>query len=284
MCVLYVSADLDYYPKRSAANPLRRLADEAGLRDTESFARSFHILLMGLIIAASEGDTNAARRGKSVACLLIEQHRWGAAPLVLEPLGAQLNHERDPCIKPAAMQLLDLRVRWASAAMKNALDIVKRVDRLAVCFPRLWHLGLAHLACHTRKCPARDSHRRKLADYEALLGQGAGDDRRGPRLALGRGGAWSLAPAYDVIWAWQPGNLWLDSHQMSINGKRDGFTVADLHTVGRVAGLKRGRAEAILEEVGGVVASWREVADEVGVDERMAEQIARSHRLRLPAL
>ena len=48
---------------------------------------------------------------------------------------------------------------------------------------------------------------------------------------MDREGAWSLAPAYDVIWAWKPGNPWLDSHQMSINGKRDGFTVADLRAV-----------------------------------------------------
>jgi serine/threonine-protein kinase HipA len=101
---------------------------------------------------------------------------------------------------------------------------------------------------------------------------------------MDREGAWSLAPAYDVIWAWKPGNLWLDRHQMSINGKRDGFTVADLRAVARVAGLKRGRAEAILADVGAVVAGWTEVADEVGVDEQMVELIARSHRLTLPAL
>jgi serine/threonine-protein kinase HipA len=99
---------------------------------------------------------------------------------------------------------------------------------------------------------------------------------------MDRDGAWSLAPAYDVVWAWKPGNPWLDSHQMSINGKRDGFTVADLRAVAAVAGLKRGRAEAILAEVSAVVAGWSEVADEVEVDEAMAEQIARSHRLALP--
>lgn len=54
---------------------VRRLAEEAGLRDTESLARSFHILMKGSIIAASEGDTQAAQRGKSMASLLIEQHR-----------------------------------------------------------------------------------------------------------------------------------------------------------------------------------------------------------------
>jgi serine/threonine-protein kinase HipA len=100
---------------------------------------------------------------------------------------------------------------------------------------------------------------------------------------MDRQGAWSLAPAYDVIWAWKPGNPWLDSHQMSLGGKRDGFTVADLRAVAKLAGLKRGRAEAILAEVSAAVAGWPEIADEVKVEEQMAEQIARSHRLTLPA-
>jgi serine/threonine-protein kinase HipA len=99
---------------------------------------------------------------------------------------------------------------------------------------------------------------------------------------MDREGAWSLAPAYDVIWAWKPGNLWLDSHQMSINGKRDSFSVADLRAVADVAGLPRGRAKTILAEITGVVAGWRVLAEEVGVGEEMAEQIARSHRLALP--
>ena len=50
-----------------------------------------------------------------------------------------------------------------------------------------------------------------------------------------------------------------------------------------VAGLPRGRAETILAEIGDVVAGWRGIAEEVGVEEPIAEQIARSHRLKLPA-
>jgi AcrR family transcriptional regulator len=54
---------------------VRRFAEVAGLRDTETFARSWHILMKGSIIAATEGDTHAAQLGKSIARLLIEQHR-----------------------------------------------------------------------------------------------------------------------------------------------------------------------------------------------------------------
>ena len=52
-----------------------RLAEEAALRDPDSFARSWHILMKGSIISAAEGDAQAAQRARSMARLLIEQHR-----------------------------------------------------------------------------------------------------------------------------------------------------------------------------------------------------------------
>jgi AcrR family transcriptional regulator len=54
---------------------VRGLAEEAGLRDPDSFARSWHILMKGSIISAAEGDANAARRAQSMARLVIDQHR-----------------------------------------------------------------------------------------------------------------------------------------------------------------------------------------------------------------
>ncbi|UUY06207.1 HipA domain-containing protein [Svornostia abyssi] len=100
---------------------------------------------------------------------------------------------------------------------------------------------------------------------------------------MDRAGRWALAPAYDVTFAWQPGNRWLDAHQMTINGKRDGFTREDLRAVARLGGLKRGAADAILTEVTEAVRGWPEVAATVGVDEALAARIAAAHRLVLPA-
>jgi AcrR family transcriptional regulator len=54
---------------------IRTLAEEAGLSDPESFARSWHILMKGAIVSASEGDREAAQRAKSLARLLIVEHR-----------------------------------------------------------------------------------------------------------------------------------------------------------------------------------------------------------------
>jgi AcrR family transcriptional regulator len=58
---------------------VRGLADEAGLRDTENFARSWHILMKGSIIAAAEGDDAAADHAKAMARSLIERHREPAS-------------------------------------------------------------------------------------------------------------------------------------------------------------------------------------------------------------
>jgi AcrR family transcriptional regulator len=52
-----------------------RLAEEAGLRDVDSFARSWHILMKGSIVSAAEGDRDAAERARAMARLLIDQHR-----------------------------------------------------------------------------------------------------------------------------------------------------------------------------------------------------------------
>jgi AcrR family transcriptional regulator len=52
-----------------------RLASEAGLRDPELFARSWHILMKGSIVQAAEGDVDAGKTAQAMARLLIEHHR-----------------------------------------------------------------------------------------------------------------------------------------------------------------------------------------------------------------
>jgi serine/threonine-protein kinase HipA len=37
---------------------------------------------------------------------------------------------------------------------------------------------------------------------------------------------WSLAPAFDVTYSYNPTGSWTATHQMSMNGKRDGVALA----------------------------------------------------------
>jgi len=54
---------------------LRERAEAAGLVDVDDFARSWHILMKGSIISATEGDLQAAHRGQAMGRALIERHR-----------------------------------------------------------------------------------------------------------------------------------------------------------------------------------------------------------------
>ncbi|WP_202844566.1 type II toxin-antitoxin system HipA family toxin [Luteimonas saliphila] len=93
-------------------------------------------------------------------------------------------------------------------------------------------------------------------------------------------GRWSLAPAFDVSYSYNPDGAWTATHQMTLNGKRDGFTREDFRACAAVAGLKRGRDGKLLEEVLATVAQWPGFARDAGVDERQATQIGAVHRLR----
>ncbi|MGI8887192.1 MAG: TetR/AcrR family transcriptional regulator [Gaiellaceae bacterium] len=50
---------------------LQRLAADAGVADPEDFARRWHILMKGSIVAAGEGDREAARRAQAIGKLLL---------------------------------------------------------------------------------------------------------------------------------------------------------------------------------------------------------------------
>jgi AcrR family transcriptional regulator len=49
------------------------LAEQAGIADTDAFARQWHILMKGSIVAAHEGDRHAALRARDLGALLLER-------------------------------------------------------------------------------------------------------------------------------------------------------------------------------------------------------------------
>ena len=97
---------------------------------------------------------------------------------------------------------------------------------------------------------------------------------------MDKAGAWSLSPAFDVTYAYNPAGLWTRHHQMTINGKNDDFTREDFKAAAQVAGLKRGRSEAILTEVTDTVGEWPRYAKTAGVLGSQRDQITRTLRLK----
>ena len=92
-------------------------------------------------------------------------------------------------------------------------------------------------------------------------------------------GDWSLSPAFDMTHSYKPGEGWTQTHQMSINGKRDHFTRQDLMTVAETNDLKK--AEEVIQEVTEAVKQWPTFAKEASVSKQKIETISKDHRLAL---
>lgn len=129
--------------------------------------------------------------------------------------------------------------------------------------------------------PMRDLEEQYRRMVFNLVARNQDDHVKNIAFLMDRAGQWSLSPAFDITWSFNPAGDWTATHQMSVNGKRDQFTRADLLAVGRSAQLKRGRAEAIAEEVITAVRDWPRFATEADVPEDSTRQIQASHRLNL---
>jgi serine/threonine-protein kinase HipA len=88
---------------------------------------------------------------------------------------------------------------------------------------------------------------------------------------------WELAPAYDVTFAHNPKGEWTNQHLMSVNGRFNDITAADLLEVGSRFGV--GSAPALLEEVRAAMEKWPQFADAAGVSREVVTAIGKQHRL-----
>jgi serine/threonine-protein kinase HipA len=103
---------------------------------------------------------------------------------------------------------------------------------------------------------------------------------------MNRKGEWRLSPAFDVCYAYNPSGPWTSMHQMSLNGKRDKFELADLLDFGEFCGLKRPSAEKQVRELHDVTETWPDLARQAGVDEESIRRMQTTMRreLVLPSL
>lgn len=94
-------------------------------------------------------------------------------------------------------------------------------------------------------------------------------------------GEWRLSPAFDVTFAADSTNQWLNQHQMSINGKRAGIGRDDVLALAGAAGTKTPKAEEMIDRVQHVVAQWPQYAEKAGLDAETSERIGALHRVGL---
>lgn len=88
---------------------------------------------------------------------------------------------------------------------------------------------------------------------------------------MDRRGRWSLSPAYDMCFNYNPEGQWCRSHQMTINGKREDVTLKDLEEIASKNDIDNHRD--IIAEVADAIDQFQAVATENGVPDEMIRHI-----------
>ncbi|MBT4889864.1 MAG: type II toxin-antitoxin system HipA family toxin [Rhodospirillales bacterium] len=96
---------------------------------------------------------------------------------------------------------------------------------------------------------------------------------------MNQAGQWSLSPAYDLTYSYNSKGDWTNKHQMSLNNKRDNFTIEDLRAVAKGASMKRGLADSIYDQVKDAVRQWETIASDIDVMPEWITQISNNLRL-----
>lgn len=111
-----------------------------------------------------------------------------------------------------------------------------------------------------------------------IIGRNQDDHVKNIGFLMDKSGNWTLSPAFDMTYSYNPQGDWTSQHQMSLNDKRDNFAINDFKACAKNASMKRGRAEEIIQEVRAAVLQWKHFADESGVPPEIADSIAKAHR------
>ena len=97
-----------------------------------------------------------------------------------------------------------------------------------------------------------------------------------------RGDRWGLAPAYDLAYSYKPGSKWVNSHWMSLNGKRDDFVRADFYSLEKLSPLfSRSFINSVIDEIIEKVSGWEILATEAQVPSMLIDEVVQNLRLRI---
>jgi len=111
-----------------------------------------------------------------------------------------------------------------------------------------------------------------------IIGRNQDDHVKNIAFLMDKSGNWSLSPAFDMTYSYNPQGDWTSQHQMSLNSKRDDFAIDDFKACAKNVSMKRGRGEAIVHEVQTAVIQWKQFADKSGVPFDVADGISKTLR------
>lgn len=139
------------------------------------------------------------------------------------------------------------------------------------CNPRSYSYEQAFNVMRALRLPysqAQEMYRRMV--FNVVI-RNQDDHTKNISFLMDRQGKWTLSPAYDMGFAYNPKGGWTAQHQMSINGKFDDITRQDLLEFAKRNNIKE--ATEIIDRIAEVSSRWPLLARECEVPQPMIEAI-----------
>lgn len=212
----------------------------AGFRETQNYGRleySFARLVRECGIEMSE-------------CLLIEEN--GRAHFLTKRFDRK-NGEKVHMQTLCAMAHYDYRMLRAYS-YEQAFDVMR--------------------ALHLPYSQAQEMFRRMV--FNVVI-RNQDDHTKNISFLMDKNGKWSLSPAYDMGYCYNPAGDWTSQHQMSINGKFNDITRTDLMEFAKKNNIKE--ASEIIDQIGESAAHWKHIAAECGVPSNTVKRIQSEFKL-----
>ena len=112
-----------------------------------------------------------------------------------------------------------------------------------------------------------------------VIARNQDDHTKNHSFVMNKSGKWSLAPAYDICYAYSPTGKWTNQHQLSLNNKRDHFTMDDLLVTAEKVDIAN--PHDIIRQITDIVSEWDKYAKDASVKQEHIAQIGQTLRIRL---
>lgn len=96
---------------------------------------------------------------------------------------------------------------------------------------------------------------------------------------MDRNGKWSLSPAYDMSYSFDPTGKWTNEHQMLANGKGKDITYEDILECGKKMDLKTSKINSIINKVYNVVSNYSSYAKKANLPDMAVKELMNNFNL-----
>ncbi|WP_199563513.1 MULTISPECIES: type II toxin-antitoxin system HipA family toxin [unclassified Oceanispirochaeta] len=122
----------------------------------------------------------------------------------------------------------------------------------------------------------REIYRRAVFN---ILGRNQDDHTKNTGFLMNRAGKWSLAPAFDLTYSYDPYGRWTQNHQCRLNGKNNDFELSDLLKFGSFCNLSGSESRNIIYQIRDAFEQFSNMAVKMGLSEEFRKTIEANLRL-----